>query len=290
MEFTCNLCGQANRTAAGKLEREAASCSSCGSNVRSRGLLYALSIELFGTALMLPDLPRVKSLRGIGTSDSFHYADRLASRFDYRNTFYDREPRLDIANPGDEHTGRYDFVISSEVFEHVPPPVEAAFQSAFRMLKAHGVLLLTVPYSLELTMAEHFPALHEFGLAQLGGRVCLVNRTREGAVQLFDNLVFHRDGSGAALEMREFNQAGLEQLLEKTGFAPVRIYSEDYPPFGIVRAESWSLPIAARKGAFAFGVDSAREVVEQCRDHQAELKRLSGKFWFRLGYKLGLLR
>ncbi len=291
-EFTCNLCGQANRTVQDP-DRETPSCSSCGSNVRTRGLIQAFSLELFGASLALPDFPRVRSLRGIGTSDSSQYADRLALKLDYRNTFHNREPRFDVSDPGAEHNGQYDFLLSSEVFEHVLPPAGAAFQNAFRVLKPRGFLMFTVPYSLQLSMAEHFPELHEFGLARLGARVHLINRTREGAVQVFDNLVFHRDGSGSALEMREFSESSLKQLLAAAGFESVHIYSEDYPPFGIVHSESCSLPIAARKAPFAFSVEAAREVVEQYRDlkqkHDGEMKRLCGKFWFRLGHKLGLL-
>ena len=150
-EFTCNLCGRLNRHDGGKLDRERPSCSSCGSNVRTRGLLQALSMELFGANLTLPDFPRVRSIRGIGTSDSILYADGLASRLDYRNTFHDRAPRFDIANPEEEEAGRYDFLISIEVFEHVAPPAGAAFDQVFRLLKPYGFLVFTVPYSLELS-------------------------------------------------------------------------------------------------------------------------------------------
>src|SRR5947208_3583441 len=112
IEFTCNLCGHSNCCDRKDLDRERPSCSSCGSNVRTRGLLQALSMELFGANLTLPDFPRVKSLRGIGTSDSSQYADRVAAKLDYRNTFHDREPRFDITNPGDAESGNYDFLIS----------------------------------------------------------------------------------------------------------------------------------------------------------------------------------
>jgi hypothetical protein len=97
-------------------------------------MLQALSLELFGVNLALPDFPFVKSLHGLGTSDDSSYAFHLTEKLDYRNTFYDREPRFDIANPPADEFGKYDFLISSEVFEHVPPPVEAAFCNAFRML------------------------------------------------------------------------------------------------------------------------------------------------------------
>ena len=284
MEFTCNLCGRPNR-ATKELDRETPSCSSCGSNVRTRALLQALSMELFGASLTLPDFPCVKSSRGIGLSDSHQYADRLAAKFDYRNTFFDREPRFDIANPETGESGQYDFLIASEVLEHVAPPAGAAFQNAYRLLKPHGFLVFTVPYSLELTTAEHFPNLHDFGLARLRDRVLLINRTREGAVEVFDNLVFHRAGAGEALEMREFSESSLRQLLADAAFLSVRIYSQDYPPFGIVHSEPCSLPITARKGPFSLGTEPAREVLEQYRD----LRRLCRRFWIRLGFKLGFL-
>jgi SAM-dependent methyltransferase len=292
IEFTCNICGTANRRAASELGREVASCDRCGSSVRTRSLLYALSLELFGVSLALPDFPRVKSLRGIGMSDPSQYADGLAMKFDYRNTFSDREPRFDITHPAGEESGRYDFVISSEVLEHVPPPAEAAFANACRMLKETGVLLLTVPYSLERATREHYPELHEYGLAQVGDRVVLVNRARDGRLQVFDDLVFHFGWGEPSLEMREFTESGLRGVLAGAGFPEVRIYSEDYPPFGIVHAETWSLPVAARRGRFAFGIDATRDVVREWRDlklkFNAEMDKLGGSMWFKIGRRLGL--
>lgn len=248
-------------------------------------MLQALSLELFGVNLALPDFPFVKSLHGLGTSDDSSYAFHLTEKLDYRNTFYDREPRFDIANPPADEFGKYDFLISSEVFEHVPPPVEAAFCNAFRMLKPSGVLVFTVPYSIEPVPTEHFPELHEFGLAQLGDKTVLVNRTREGEVQVFENIIFH-GGRGATVEMREFTEQSLKAALTNAGFRDIRIYSENYEPFGIVRSESWSLPIAARKGPRGISIDATRDVIEQW--HRS--KRLERAFWFRLGRKLGLLR
>ncbi len=42
----------------------------------------------------------------------------LENRYKFRNTFYHSEPKLDILNPSPSDFGAYDFVISSEVFEH----------------------------------------------------------------------------------------------------------------------------------------------------------------------------
>ncbi len=256
--------------------------------MRVRGLLHTLSQELFGASLPLTDFPRVKSLRGLGTSDSASYADRLADRFDYRNTFFHREPRFDIAHPAADEFGRYDFLVSSEVLEHVLSPVEAAFQNACRMLKPSGVFVFTVPYSLEATTTERFGALHDFGFAQLSDRTLLVNRTPQGEVQMFDDLIFH-GGGGSTLEMREFSEAGLKSLLAAAGFTGVRIDSQDYPEFGIVRRYAWSLPIAARKGPFAFSEDATRDLAEQYRDSEKRLQALLHSFVVRLACKLRLL-
>jgi hypothetical protein len=76
-------------------------------------------------------------------------------------------------------------------------------------------------------------------------------------------------------------------MLAAAGFADVRIYSEEYAPYGIVHAEACSLPIAARKGGFTFGPDATRDLVEQWRDARKELLRLGKSFWFRVGRKLG---
>jgi len=289
IDFTCNICGNSNRLPGESFEREKASCSGCGSNVRTRGLVQALSLELFGVSLAITDFPRVKSLRGIGLSDSRQYADRLAGKFDYRNTYYAREPRLDIMNPPPDEFGKYDFLLASEVFEHVPPPVEVAFQNAFRLLKPDGFLLLTVPYSLGDSIIEHYPGLNQFGLVRVGDRMLLVNCSPAGDVQVFDNLVFHFGGSGAALEVREFSEAGLKEALRGAGFSNVHICSADYPPFGVVRPESWSLPVVARKAPFGFSQEAARDMLAQWAALRKSFRELGGEFWVRLGFKLGLI-
>src|SRR5439155_2221978 len=94
-EFTCNLCGRANRHSGEKPGRERPSCTACGSNVRTRALLQALSLELFGANLTLPDFPRLRCIRGMGASDTLQYSERLADRFDYRTTFHGRAPDFD---------------------------------------------------------------------------------------------------------------------------------------------------------------------------------------------------
>jgi SAM-dependent methyltransferase len=293
IEFTCNICGALNRCPPEQLTREASTCRECGSNVRTRSLMLLVSLELFGVAMTLPEFPRIKSIRGLGLTDWPEYAQRLGERFDYRNTFYDREPRFDISNPPREEFGKYDFLLSSEIFEHVLPPAIDAFRAARDLLKPSGVLILTVPYSLEATMLEHYPEIHEFGFAQVGGGVVLVNRKKSGEMQVFENPVFHGPGAGKALEMREFTEAELRRALNEAGFASARIYAEKYLPYGIVYSEKWSLPVVARKGEFAFSVEAARAVIEELRDYrrrfESEMTRLDQSLWLRIGRRLRLI-
>jgi SAM-dependent methyltransferase len=247
--FTCNICGAACERPAAPTGREVPDCPTCGSTVRLRSLIALLSREIVGVELALPDFPVLKGVRGLGMSDPDALAGRLVEKFDYTNTFYHQEPRVDVVNPAAEHIGRYDFILSSEVLEHVPPPVERAFGNLNRMLRPDGLLLLTVPYKIGGQTVEHFPELHEYALAAPGGRTVLVNRRRDGSLEVFENLSFH-GGEGSTLEMRVFTEASLKEMLAAAGFTGVQIAIEDVAEFGVRHGETWSLPMVARKGTF----------------------------------------
>ena len=125
-----------------------ASCENCGSSPRARAIIRVLSLGLFGQNLLLPDFPVSREVSGLGMSDWDGYAVRLAEKFRYTNTYFHQEPRLDISGPqlAECLLQSSDFIISSEVFEHVVPPVRRAFENTFKMLKPGGILVLTVPY------------------------------------------------------------------------------------------------------------------------------------------------
>jgi SAM-dependent methyltransferase len=204
---------------------------------------------MLGVAMTLADFPVLKGIRGIGMSDSAELAEQLAQKLDYSNTFYHQAPRFDVTNPDPNDFGRYDFILTSEVMEHVPPPVEQAFANLFRLLKPDGLLIMTTPYTLGGKTKEHFPDLHQFTLASPGKDAVLVNRRRDGTIEVFENLVFH-GGPGSTVEMRVFTEESLRENLLAAGFSTVRVAIEDHPEFGIQHTENWSLPIVARKGAF----------------------------------------
>lgn len=258
--------------------------------MRTRSLIRVLSRELFLQDLPLTFFPRMKSIRGLGLTDVPRYAAALETRFDYRNTYHDREPKFDLMRPPEDWFGQFDFVIVSEVLEHVPAPAIQALRNAFQLLKPEGgVVVMTVPYSIERAPSkEHFPALHEWAITQLGGRSVLVNRRADGGLEVFDDLVFHI-GETPALEMREYSEQGLRQMFEEAGFDSVNWHGDDYPPHGIVWREPWSVPVAIRKGQTRFSADGVREVMSEHLQLTLERNRLKHHRWTRIGRRLGLI-
>ncbi|HHH39180.1 MAG TPA: class I SAM-dependent methyltransferase [Sedimenticola sp.] len=251
VDFVCNLCGHHNRSV--PLEhaqnREFPSCGRCHSSLRMRSVIYVLSMELYGRPLTLPDFPEDKALRGLGMSDWEGYARGLEKKFSYTNTYYHAEPRLDITDIDEALTGTQRFLISSDVFEHIPvAALEQAFRNSRRLLRDDGVFIFTVPFTKEGKTREHFPRMHDFRIIETNGKRFLYNRTKEGEEEIFDDLVFH-GGDGMTLEMRMFSEPDLRRQLQQAGFASVRVYADHYPPFGILWPMDWAVPIAARCSA-----------------------------------------
>ena len=245
-----------------------------------RAIVHLLSCELFGDSLDIADFPD-RALVGVDFSGSPAYARRLARRLEYTNTFFDRRPRLDILELPAEYRNACDFVICSEILEHVAPPVQRAFDNLYAMLKPGGLLVLTVPYQPAAETVEHFPELYEYELVPRGPnpilrsrmflraasraltairigpswilrrpRWILRNRTRAGAKQHFEKLTFH-GRAGWTLEMRVFSERGLIANLEHAGFGEIALRGEDVPERGILWRHPWSLPVTARVPAAA---------------------------------------
>lgn len=245
LTFKCNICGTMCEVPAAALSREEPSCKSCGSTVRMRGMMHALSIALFGRALTLPEFPESKDLLGKGMSDWDGYAKPLSIKLGYINTYYHKAPKLDVTNISRDDEQSVDFLVSTDVFEHVAPPVSIAFENARKMLKPGGAFVFSVPYALQGETQEHFPNLHEFKLETKEGKRTLINRTRNGDIEEFSDLVFH-GGEGETIEMRVFSESGLLKDLQRAGFNDVQIMKDPYFEFGIYWPSPWSLPIIAR--------------------------------------------
>lgn len=246
LAYQCNICGQLCKSKLTEIGRETPSCPRCQSTVRMRAIIHLLSLELFGESLPLPDFPVRKDIRGIGLSDWEVYGDQLARKLNYTNTYYHQDPRLDITNIDPALEGTLDFLISTDVFEHIAPPVSAGFQNAYKLLKPGGVLIFSVPYIKAEQTLEHFPDLYEYEIVNTDGNYMLKNLTRDGQEQVFENLVFH-GGIGSTLEMRLFAETALMDELTRVGFQQVKISKDHYFKYGIYWHQDWSLPITARK-------------------------------------------
>ncbi|MDE2422940.1 MAG: hypothetical protein KGN31_01875 [Betaproteobacteria bacterium] len=245
LSFLCKICGEACSVVAAELGREIPSCAHCGSTVRMRGMVHALSTALFFKSLAIPDFPERKDLLGKGMSDWEGYAKPLAKKLGYTNTFYHKPPRLYITQITQEDQASVDFLLSTDVFEHVNPPVSRAFENARAMLRGNGAFVFSVPYVLTGQTTEHFPNLFEYRIENRGAKKILVNKTREGRTEEFENLVFH-GGEGETLETRVFSLPNLLNDLAHAGFADVKVMSEPCFEHGIFWPQPWSLPIIAR--------------------------------------------
>ena len=225
IEYCCNICGTKNRLESKQFHRELALCGKCGSNARFRGIVHVLANVVGAGDLPLRDWTRRTNIAGLGMSDWSGYAGLLEKKFSYKNTFYDRSPRLDIQNPTAAQLGMHDFVISTDVFEHILPPLQQGFDNLLALLKPGGSLIFSVPYTRTEHTIEHFPGLHEWEILEFRGEKILVNRDEAGGLQAYDNLVFH-GGEGATLEMRVYCEADILSRLAQAGFEEVRVHDQ----------------------------------------------------------------
>ena len=214
--------------------------------MRYRSIIAALSKELLGEVRPLTEFPTDKSIHGIGMSDASLYAHRLEKKFSYINTFYHKNPQLDITRPTDDMLSSADFIISSDVFEHVPPPVNIAFNNLIKILRQGGIVVFSVPYVDTGETIEHFPELHKYIITRRKGKKILINTTTGGETQIFSNLQFH-GGCGQTLEMRSFSRKQLLGEIRNAGFKNIVIHNTDIPKFGIFHDSSQSRVITMRK-------------------------------------------
>jgi len=286
LHFTCNICASRNLASLDFSDREKATCESCGSSARLRSVLLVLSRALFDADLPLVEFPTLKSIRGIGISDSEVYASGLEQAFSYHNTYFHKEPKFDLREPDEREFGKYDFVVCSEVLEHVAPPVDRAFETLARLLTPTGILILTLPYSIDATTIEHFPGSAEFALVEINDKTILVSGDQE-TYRVFDQLSFH-GGHGSTVEMRLFSESDIRKRLFSAGLADVRIGTKSSKEFGVVFSGPCSLPITASREGFFLRPPGINELIQQLIVDRKQLKMAGMSRWVRLGRRLGL--
>lgn len=249
IKFQCNICGNFNELNCRDFGREKGFCSACRSTVRMRSIVHLLSLELFKKSLILADFPSCKNLNGLGLTDAPAYAKRLSEKFNYKNTFYHQEPFLDISKElPKELLNTQDFVICSDIFEHVQPPISKAFKNLNNLLKNNGFVIFSVPYKLFGKTKEYFPNLNNYKLIKKqNGETCLKNITPSGEKETFEKLNFH-PGAGQNLVFRFFSLNSLIAEFKSNGFFKLKIFNKNCPKFGIIWDNNfWSFPLLSSK-------------------------------------------
>jgi SAM-dependent methyltransferase len=224
--FLCNVCGMSNYLPRRRITREDGHCTKCRCYGRLRAMMYGVTAHFSPGEVILARMKPRKDIRGIGCSD-WGYTALLAEKFDYVNTFYDHAPQLDLCNVDWSRwkPDSIDFITCTDVLEHVEPPVERTFDNMRRLLKPSGVVILTVPTTLEPATHEHFPNLHQWQLQSHGKQRAVMNRRRDGTIERFDNLCFH-GGEGMTLEFRVFSRQGLIDSIQDAGLCVAAIHDK----------------------------------------------------------------
>lgn len=215
-ECICNITGKNFTVEDNEKHRELA--VRFGANSRHRAVIYFLTKNIFKEPKILVDLEKNKNIKGIGMSDS-GFDKILEDKFDYTNTFYHKEPFLDVYNI--KHVNSYkdlDFIISSDVFEHINPypNIQLAFDNLYKMLKPGGFVIFSVPYN-DSEHVEHYPLLFNYQIEKIESRYIIKNETVDGKIEFYENPVFH-GGPGNTLEMRQFSKDSIIEHFENANF------------------------------------------------------------------------
>lgn len=183
-------------------------------------MLATLMIGLKIQPCPLSEVAADWSRRGIGLSDMPPVAPALHSRWDYTNTYLHRFPRVDITTPPDDLVGELEFVICSDVLEHVPPPVELALERLLSCLRPGGFAVVTVPTRVVQT-AEHYPGLREHEVRQDAEEEPSVAWRDAAGEWHVDHSPDVHGGPGQTLAFRDWAATDLLARLRNAGFTPV---------------------------------------------------------------------
>jgi SAM-dependent methyltransferase len=188
--------------------------------------MHALSMSLYGKPTHLVNFPINKQIKGIGMSDWEGYSAMLSEKFDYENTYYDVDPKLDLRDVYDcEKYSNCDFVICSEVMEHVVSPYETVLPNIRRILKHDGTLIFSTPYTNRRLTKERFPGIISYTSAKIDGNWIIVGKGSDGGYQVFDQNIHFHGGPGSVLELRVFSEIEVLNLLHDAGYS-IKVYDK----------------------------------------------------------------
>jgi len=230
--FIDNIFGGFDSCKDSLLGREGGVGARYGTWCRARAVIMLL-LRAMDLSPVLPFNAVNKSIKGLGISDDPRYARALAQKFDYTNTFYHKSPRLDVMQNAAEHEGRYDFILCSDILEHVIGDWRVAIVNLISYLKPEGVFIFSVPCSNQAeNTVEHYPGAIDYKVVgTIDGPGALIKYS-DGSEILAKQPTFH-GGPGNTLEMRIFSKKDIQQFCLSYGWN-CGLIEGDYPHFGIV--------------------------------------------------------
>jgi SAM-dependent methyltransferase len=188
---------------------------------------------------LAPDLSR----SGIGIGDDWRLARLLHQHFAYTNSHLDRFPVLDLCQIPDHTRSSVEFVVCSDVLEHVRPPLSEALNGLYSLVKPGGFAVVTVPLHSTQDEAELYKDLVSYEFANK----TLLWKDSMGHDHADSNPTLH-EGEGLVLVFRTFSHRSIVSCLLQAGFASVSS-PETLPPISGVqpKREEYNVYVA-RKG------------------------------------------
>jgi hypothetical protein len=214
--FFCSACFRPSYALKESIGRESFNCHWCKATSRERAIFLQIHKHYILKKLKNP----FRNLKILGVSDGYLTSTVLKKVYKkrYTNFHYHMEPKLDITSVSTSLKNSSDIVSCSEVLEHVEPPIQKAFDGLYQLLKADGVLILSVPHTdLNGKHVEHFPVMTESRITTRESGFVLEGISGDGKLLEFKDLTFH-GGIGTTLEYRIFSQESLEKCLATSGF------------------------------------------------------------------------
>lgn len=232
LRFRCNICARRTSFALARMGREVTSCGWCGSTVRFRALMIGFASAVLDESRPLAWIPPRRTATGLGFSDPEVYARHLRRLTNYTNSWYHRQPRRDLTDLPSFRGLTYDFLVCSEVLEHIDRPVDPVFKNLYSLLNPGGVLVLSIP-TREGQTIEHFPELKGYAVTRDSRGWVLNGIQKDGHAFASRQLSFH-GGPGATLEMRIFGRSSVLEALQDAGFAEIEEIVTEDPNTGLV--------------------------------------------------------
>jgi SAM-dependent methyltransferase len=225
--WNCIICGCKNKKAI--VAREAMFCKKCQSTWRVRATALGVLKGIGSPLVPLPDVESDFSRRGVGLSDHMSLVGALGAKFGYTNSYYHQFPRLDLLAIPVEQQHVFDFVICSDVLEHVPPPADLALTGVYQLLKNGSFAILSVPpwAGREAPTKEFYPDLASW--VEFEDRVEWIDG--EGRPHVDHSPEFH-GGQGQTLAFREWGMEDFCIRLLDVGFKVVQEI-EPCPELGV---------------------------------------------------------